>query len=189
MEADGSVSKALREALWIGPSRSKMPAGYEPLFGLKLVANTNDYEEAGAGAAGLRREAIKPARTLSANRMVWEEEPARHLGEMSEDLRKGFELWTRNYCRRNRAMMDRAAELFLWIFRQEEWEDLVALMDGEIEGYLSAALDRLLEGDGETAVTTLGDRILESENVFALQLNVFGFAAVRAQFMEAVAAE
>lgn len=164
--------------LWIGPTQSKMPEGYLPLFGIKLTANTNEYDEAGAGKEGLSINTIRPARTLSSNRVLWEDERAARAEEMSDDLREGFELWTRNYCRGNREMMDRVAELFLYIFRQEEWEEIVQWIDHRIEAYLTGALERYLDKQTSGALTKLCDRILETEDVFALQLNVFGIVGV-----------
>lgn len=175
-----------RDFLWIGPSRNKMPRGYLPLFGIKLTANTNEYDEAGAGVEGLSVNAIKPARTLSSNRVLWENERAERAEEMSEGLREGFELWTRNYCQDQRQMMDRVADLFLFIFRQEEWGEIIEWIDHKVDSYLRGALDELLDQEAETGLTKVCDRILESEDIFALQLNAFGFVGVEEAQLEEV---
>jgi hypothetical protein len=176
-----STTDAWEEAkfLWIGASQRKMPDGYLPLFGIKLTANTNDYDQRGAGVEGLAVNALKPARTLSANRMLWEEERSTSVEEMSKELRESFDLWTKNYCRGNREMMDRVTALFLYIFRQEEWEEIVRWIDQKVETYLMGALYGLMDEPTEQALTNLADRIVESEDVFALQINVFGMVGVK----------
>jgi len=176
------------EAIWVGPREAALPAGYLPLFGVRLTATTNDYDTPGAGKEGLAVTVTKPARTLSANRVIWEEEQARRANEMSEDLRESFELWTKKQCQGRREMMDRVANLFLYIFRQSDWEELIRWIDRQAEQYLRGALSRLLEGEGEEAVTRLGDRILESEDVFALQISAFGLVGVKSEVMEEVVA-
>lgn len=176
-----STTYAWEEAdfLWIGPSQRKMPSGYLPLFGIKLTANTNDYDQPGAGIEGLALNALKPARTLSANRMLWEEDRPQSVEEMSNELKESFDLWTKNYCRGNREMMDRVTALFLHIFQQEDWEETIRWIDEKVEAYLRGALYGLMDEPTEQAVTTLADHILESEDVFALQLNVFGMVGVK----------
>lgn len=168
-----------RGFLWIGASQGKIPEGYLPLFGVKLTANTNEYDDAGLGLDGLAVNALKPARTLSANRVLWEEERSRNLQEISDELKESFDLWTKNYCRGRRDMMDRVTTLFLHIFQKKDWERVVSWIDERVEAYLTEALGRLMEEGTEQALTTLADRILQSEDVFALQLNVFGMVGVK----------
>lgn len=168
------------QRFWIGTTQRTVPEGYLPLMGVRLSASTNAYDEPGLGPDGLSVETTRPARTLSANQLLWEEEgKPRTLEESSQELMEGFALWTNRYCRGNREMMSRVARLFIGIFATDDWEDRVAGLDGMIDSYLHSALEQLLSGEGCEALTTLGDRILESEALCALQISVFGFLAIR----------
>ncbi|MFP4330569.1 MAG: hypothetical protein ACLFP6_07610 [Spirochaetaceae bacterium] len=173
-------TEAWLDRFWIGPSQKMIPEGYQPLFGIKLVASTNNYEEPGMGAEGLAVEVMKPARTLSANRVLWEEDgrPG-SLGECSRDLMKAFSIWTHRYCRGNTAMMARVTTLFLEIFGEEDWEQRVEAIDETIDNYLRGALERLLTPESHAAVTTLGDRILEIDDVLSMHFSIFGFLALK----------